>query len=124
TASFEEVLFFISVGFDTEGRPNSCVLARRRSIRTALTTLSPSCAGTTAVTPTLGSSGISKPVRSVKTVRTELYSPSHQFHGSCHSPVDYTFSFTRCDSKHRLPAIYTAKELVEEGGLMSYGIDF
>ena len=27
-------------------------------------------------------------------------------------------------AKHRLPAIYPAKELVEEGGLMSYGIDF
>ena len=27
-------------------------------------------------------------------------------------------------SKHRLPAIYFSKEYVDEGGLMSYGVDF
>ena len=26
--------------------------------------------------------------------------------------------------KHRLPAIYFQKEFVDEGGLMSYGVDF
>jgi putative ABC transport system substrate-binding protein len=38
--------------------------------------------------------------------------------------VTYLKLIVELAAKHRLPAMYTLKQFVEAGGLMSYGVDF
>jgi putative ABC transport system substrate-binding protein len=109
-------------GFDPQARPSwSSAASRRRSSRTK----GAQACGTGTETEIGGDRDPTRRQRFSECLSNREAEASRRNYDDHHSSLFCrTQAIVELAAKYRLPAIYFQKEFVDEGGLMSYGVDF